>query len=104
MICERKGAVDREVDLSWSDHSGDRTYECRVLLCPEQDGGYSAHALRLPGIVTQGETIEEALENIRDAFQSVIQTYLESGGTVPWQPCEEDRPRGSMERWILVNV
>ena len=103
MICERKGALDREVDLNWFVHT-DRTYECRVLLCPEQDGGYSAHALRLPGIVTQGDTVEEALENIRDAFQSAIQTYLESGGTVPWQPSEVDRPRGSMERWILVNV
>lgn len=80
-------------------------YECRVLVCPETTGGYSAHALRLPGVASQGETEAEALENIADAFQSAIQCYLESGEAIPWKEAVEvDRPMGCVERWILVNV
>lgn len=82
----------------------ENTYECRVLLCPEQDGGYSAHALRIPGVVSQGESLEEALANIADAFRAAVSIYLEDGGTIPWATVEMDRPKGWIERWILVNV
>jgi predicted RNase H-like HicB family nuclease len=79
------------------------TFECKVLLCPEEGGGYSAHALRLPGVVSEGETIDEALENIADAFQAAMQVYLESG-SVPWSVVPIERSVGCLERWILVNV
>jgi predicted RNase H-like HicB family nuclease len=80
------------------------TYECRVLLCPEEDGGYSAQALRLPGVVSQGESVAEALENIADAFRGAVFVYLEESMAIPWTSLEIDRPKGSIERWILVNV
>jgi predicted RNase H-like HicB family nuclease len=83
---------------------GERTYECRALICPEAEGGFSAHAVRLPGVVSQGETPEEALSNILDAFKEAIQCYLESDGSIPWETITIDRPSGCMERWILVNV
>ena len=38
------------------------------------EGGYVVHIPALPGCHTQGETIEEAEENIREA----IELYLES--------------------------
>ncbi|MCL4366014.1 type II toxin-antitoxin system HicB family antitoxin [Patescibacteria group bacterium] len=38
------------------------------------EGGYVVHAPALPGCRTQGETIEEAEKNIREA----IELYLES--------------------------
>jgi len=82
----------------------ENTYECRVLLCPEHDGGYSAHALRLPGVVSQGESEAEALDNIADAFRAAISVYREQGGAIPWTNLQIDRPKGSIERWILVNV
>ncbi len=82
----------------------ENTYECRVLLCPEKDGGYSAHALRLPGVVSQGESKEEALENIADAFRAAISVYREQGEAIPWTNLQIDRPERSIERWILVNV
>ncbi len=81
-------------------------YECRVLLCPEETG-FSVHALRLPGVVSQGETIEEALENIAEAFRGALSVYFEQpGASIPWrdEEAEVDRPAGSIERWILVDV
>jgi len=82
----------------------ENTYECRVLLCPEEGGGYSAHAVRLPGVVSQGESVAEALENIAEAFQGAISVYREQGGVIPWTNLQIDRPKGSIEKWILVNV
>ncbi len=80
------------------------TYRCRVLLCPEEEGGYSAFALRLPGTVSQGDTEQEALANIIEAFQATVSLYLEDGKGIPWEDVEVDRPRGCLERWIVVNV
>lgn len=102
-ICnERFGAEVFNPVYQWQ-ALNEGTYECRVMICPEVGGGYSAHALRLPGVVSQGETEDEALENIADAFQAVIQCYLESG-EIPWKEVTVDRPAGCVERWILVNV
>jgi len=80
-------------------------YECRVWLCPEAEGGYSAIVPSLPGLATQGETIEEATENVKDAFRAVAAEYIGSGSEIPWQK-EPDRtkPHGIIEKWILVNV
>ncbi len=80
-------------------------YECRVWLCPEAEGGYSAIVPSLPGLATQGETIEEAIENVKDAFRAVAAEYAESGSEIPWRK-ETDRakPHGTIEKWILVNV
>ena len=83
----------------------ERTYRSRVILCPEEDGGYSAVAQRLPGVVSQGDTEEDALRNIAEAFQGAVRMYLEDGGNIPWQDIDDTGfPRGSMERWILVDV
>ncbi|MCH7752761.1 MAG: type II toxin-antitoxin system HicB family antitoxin [Planctomycetes bacterium] len=103
MILERCGSTVRILPPEWTD-GRDSTYECRVLLCPEPEGGFSVHAIRLPGVVSEGDTESEALENIADAFRSAIQSYLEGGSEIPW--CDEkiDRPKGSKERWILVDV
>jgi predicted RNase H-like HicB family nuclease len=99
----RFGSPFEIVDATPWEPLGDNVYECRVLLCPEEDGGYVAHALRLPGVVSQGETVEEALDNIRDAFRAAMSVYLESGN-VPWSDLEIDRPAGWIEKWILVDV
>jgi predicted RNase H-like HicB family nuclease len=80
------------------------TYECRVLLLPEREGGFSAIALRLPGVVSQGETLEEALANIEEAFRMTIGCYLEDDGQIPWEDVTVERTKDCQERWILVNV
>jgi antitoxin HicB len=104
LVLERCGSNDQHIEWSNWDVLGDRTYQCRVLLCPESEGGFSAHAIRLPGVVSEGDTEAEALANVADAFQAVIQTFLDENRPIPWQDSEIERPKGSRERWILVNV
>ena len=46
----------------------------KVVLEPQEEGGYTVYVPSLPGCVSQGETTEEAMTNIREA----IEVYLES--------------------------
>ena len=82
-----------------------KAYECPVLLCPEKEGGFSVHALTLPGAVSEGETEAEALANIREALESLVSEYARIGRPIPWGKVDvEDVPKGAKERWILVNA
>ena len=45
----------------------------RVILEPSEDGGFTVYVPALPGCISEGDTEEEALANIREA----VQLYLE---------------------------
>ncbi len=45
----------------------------KVILEPSEDGGYTVYVPSLPGCISEGDTIEEALKNIQEA----IELYLE---------------------------
>jgi predicted RNase H-like HicB family nuclease len=55
-----------------------------VLLDPDEgDGGYTVTVPTLPGIVTQGETLEEALEMVRDAIALYLEDLIADGEPIP---------------------
>jgi antitoxin HicB len=37
----------------------------------------------LPELVTEGDTVEEALSNVRDALAAVVETYKDLGRELP---------------------
>ena len=45
----------------------------KVLLHPAEEGGFWAEAPALPGCVSEGETLEEALANIREAAEGWLE-------------------------------
>jgi predicted RNase H-like HicB family nuclease len=45
-----------------------------------EGGGYIAYAEELPGAVSQGETLEEARENLRDAIELLVEANRELTG------------------------
>lgn len=48
-----------------------------IILEKEEEGGYSAQCLELPGAISQGETKEEALRNIKEAIGLVLDVLQE---------------------------
>ena len=56
------------------ENSTKQIYNYTVLLEKEADGGYHAFCPILKGCHSQGDTVEEAIENITEA----IELYLES--------------------------
>jgi predicted RNase H-like HicB family nuclease len=58
-----------------------------VVLTPDlEDGGFVAECPALPGCVSEGDTVEEALANIRDAIEGCLATLREKGDAVPEPP------------------
>ena len=45
-----------------------KVYDFKVLLELDETGGYVAICPSLPGFYSQGETLEEAMENIEEAI------------------------------------
>jgi predicted RNase H-like HicB family nuclease len=45
----------------------------RIILEPSEEGGYTVYVPSLPGCISEGDTREEALTNIKEA----IELYLE---------------------------
>ena len=45
----------------------------KVMFEPSDEGGYTAYVPALPGCISEGDTLEEARHNIREA----IELYLE---------------------------
>lgn len=53
----------------------------RVVLEPSEDGGFTVRVPSLPGCISEGDTREEALVNIREAI-ALHQEQVESDQTV----------------------
>ena len=51
----------------------------KVILRPEKEGGYSVAIPALPGCYSEGETVEEAMANIREAAEGMIEVMNEHG-------------------------
>jgi len=54
-----------------------------VVLCQEETGGFSVVCPSLPGCHSQGETLQEALSNIREAIELCLEVMEEDGIPVP---------------------
>ncbi|WP_440954997.1 type II toxin-antitoxin system HicB family antitoxin [Methanosarcina sp. Mfa9] len=48
-----------------------------VKLEESEEGGYTAQCLEIPAAVSEGDTKEEALENIKEAIQLVLEVTRE---------------------------
>ena len=58
--------------------------EYTILLDPdEEEGGYTVTVPALPGCVTQGETLDEAIAMARDAIAGFIEALAKDGLPIP---------------------
>jgi len=53
--------------------------EVEFVFEPQDEGGYHVYAPELPGLHTQGETLEEATENAREALFLYVEGLREDG-------------------------
>ena len=58
---------------------------CKIplVLTPQPEGGYTVTSPLLPELITEGDTAEEALENVRDALAAVVEAYQDTGRSLP---------------------
>jgi antitoxin HicB len=50
-------------------------YKVPLVLTPQPEGGYTVTSPVLPELITEGDTLEEAVSHVQDALEAVIETY-----------------------------
>jgi predicted RNase H-like HicB family nuclease len=68
----------------------------RIILTPDETGGYVVTCPALPGLVTEGDTLEEAREMAADAIRGYLEVLAEDGEPIP--------PDNSITEEIAVEV
>jgi antitoxin HicB len=62
----------------------ERTYSFTVLFEPDSvEGGYVVSCPALPGLVTEGDTLEEAREMAQDAIRGYLESLRKDGLPIP---------------------
>lgn len=64
-----------------------------VLLDKDEDGGYSVQCLELPAAISQGDTKKEALKNIKEAIELVLEVLEEK--------MRKQKPKSELEEVIV---
>jgi len=59
-----------------------RIYDFKVLLEPDASGGYVAVCPALPGCYSQGDTVAEAMANIKEAIELCLEDMRARGETI----------------------
>jgi antitoxin HicB len=54
-----------------------------LVLTPQPEGGYRVTSPLLPELVTEGDSVEDALDNVRDALAAVVEAYQDLGRPLP---------------------
>jgi predicted RNase H-like HicB family nuclease len=55
----------------------------KVILEPQEEGGYTVTVPSLPGCISEGDTYDEALVNIRDAINLYLDSLQADGLPIP---------------------
>ncbi|MGH9341569.1 MAG: type II toxin-antitoxin system HicB family antitoxin [Acidobacteriota bacterium] len=61
-------------------------YQFTVLFEPAAEGGYVVTCPALPGLVTEGDTLEEARAMAKDAIRGYIESLQKHGDQIPSDP------------------
>ncbi len=69
-------------------------YKLPLVLEPQPEGGYVVTCPLVSELLTEGDTVEEALHNANDALEAVIEAYEDLGRPLPpaLRPAQEDAP------------
>ena len=54
-----------------------------VVLLAEEDGRYSAFVPAIPGALSWGQMVEDALANIAEAIEGMLEVLQEAGEALP---------------------
>lgn len=71
--------IDRDHIKSFN-YAPSTHYACRAVVYEAEEGGYFAIATNLRGACGQGDTIEDAIEDLKDSFVGLILSY---DGVIP---------------------
>jgi antitoxin HicB len=74
--------------MGWASHyiaklKNHMLYKIPLVFSPQPEGGFTVTSPLAPELITEGDTFDEAMVNVRDALAAVIEAYQDSGKTLP---------------------
>jgi antitoxin HicB len=89
--------ASQRLETSVSSHE----YRCAVLFEPAGEGGFVVTCPALPGLVTEGDTLEEARAMAADAIRGYLEALAKDGLPIP---PEDPQPRDEILQEIIAVV
>ncbi|WP_286974237.1 type II toxin-antitoxin system HicB family antitoxin [Acetomicrobium sp. UBA5826] len=71
-----------------------KTQAYKVIFEPAEEGGYTVYVPSLPGCISEGDTYEEALANVKEAIKGWIEVSEQFGDEIPQWGNPGSKPRG----------
>ena len=80
--------------MAAKDHSG-RALRLPLVLEPQPEGGYTVTSPLVPELITEGDTLDEVMGNVLEAWQVVLDIYHDDGRQLglDWQTFQRRRDR-----------
>lgn len=69
-------------------------YKLPLVLEPQPEGGYLVTSPLLPELITEGDSVEEAIRNANDALAAIIEAFIDLERPLPavLQPAQTSIP------------
>ena len=69
-------------------------YKLPLVLVAQPEGGYTVTCPLLPELITEGDSVQEAVSNANDALAAVIEAFRDLGRPLPpvLRPTADDAP------------
>ena len=74
-----------------------------LILDPQPEGGYTVTSPLLPELISEGDTVSEALANAEEAFAAVVEIYEDRGHSLP-ASIYVDQTNGPVSVEAIVSV
>lgn len=58
-------------------------YRVPLVFSPQPEGGFTVTSPILPELVSEGDSLDEAYENVQDALAAVLEIYVEENRSLP---------------------
>ncbi len=81
-----------------------RLIRLTVHLEQQPEGGYTVTAPQLPGLVTEGDTVAEAMANVEDALAALLELYEDTGKEIPSDLIVDEGESRLIEHEALIAV
>jgi len=76
-------------------------FKVPLMLSPQPEGGFTVTSPLIPELVTEGDTVEDALEHVDDALAAVVELYHDLGRELP---SNLEVPQPSSPVWLETLV
>ena len=69
-------------------------YKLPLVLDPQPEGGFTVTSPALPELITEGDSVEAAFDNARDALAALIEAFHDLGQPLPpaLRPFDDSAP------------